>query len=316
MRMHDNSLLHKKRIWVAGHNGLVGSAVTRLLQSKGYEVLTIDKSALDCRNQSDVLKWMERNKPDVIVLAAAKVGGIAANMNEPASFIYDNLMIEANIIHSAYLFGVEKLLFLGSSCIYPKNALQPLTPDALFSGNLESTNAPYALAKLAGIEMCKSYRAQYGCKFISALPCNLYGINDKYDTDRSHVIPALIHKAHLAKTRGEPIFQIWGSGKPLREFLYVDDLAEALVMLLEKYNEPHPVNIGSGEEISIYDLAHMIADTAGLKAEIQCDTQKPDGVTRKLLDSSVMRKMGWSAQTGLKEGLKQAYQDYLKRYAA
>lgn len=308
--------LQNKKIWVAGHSGLVGSAMVRALQARGLDTLTASREELDCRGQAAVLRWMGESKPDIVIMAAAKVGGIGANMRAPAEFIYDNLMIEANIMHSAHLCGVEKLLFLGSSCIYPKDAANPIVPEALMSGRLEATNAPYALAKIAGVEMCRAYRQQYGCDFISAMPCNLYGINDKYDTDRSHVIPALLMRAHQMKISGEALFPVWGSGKPLREFLYVDDLAAALIMLLENYSGAEPVNVGSGEEISIRDLAQMVLDCVGLKAEIFFDSSKPDGIMRKVLDSSVIRQMGWRPEVTLTAGIERAYADYCARYSA
>ena len=306
--------LKNKKIWVAGHNGLVGSAMARLLESKGHEVLTVGRAALDLRNQEGVQRWMEEHKPDVVVLAAAKVGGIGANMAAPADFIYDNLMIETNVIHGAYLCGVEKLLFLGSSCIYPKDAPSPIKEDALLSGALEPSNAPYALAKIAGIEMCRAYRAQYGCDFISAMPCNLYGPGDNFDLQSAHVIPALMAKAHAAKVAGDKALSVWGSGKPRREFLYSDDLAAALLVLLERYSDSNLVNIGTGEDITIAALAAEIMHATGFNGEIEFDNEKLDGVFEKRLDTQAIKALGWEPVTSLQDGLAWLYDWYRAAY--
>ena len=306
--------LQNKKIWVAGHHGLVGSAVRRLLESKGHDVLTARRDALDLRDQAGVQRWMVEHKPDVVILAAAKVGGIGANMAAPAEFIYDNLMIEANVIHGAYLLGVEKLLFLGSSCIYPKDAESPIKEAALMSGALEPSNAPYAVAKIAGTQMCKAYRAQYGCDFIAAMPCNLYGPHDNFDLESAHVIPALIRKAHEAKMRGDKTLEVWGSGKPLREFLYAPDLAAALLVLLERYSGAEPVNIGAGYELSIAALAQKIAAAVGFEGGLVFRADKPDGTHRKLLDSSVMEGLCRIPVTTLDDGLSKTYQWYRAEY--
>jgi len=306
--------LKNKTIWVAGHNGLVGSAVVRLLEAQGYEVLTVSRAGLDLRDQGAVQRWMSEHRPDVVVLAAAKVGGIGANMAAPAEFIYDNLMIEANVIHGAYLCGVEKLLFLGSSCIYPKDAQSPIKEDALMSGALEPSNAPYALAKIAGTQMCRAYRAQYGCDFISVMPCNLYGPNDNFDLERGHVIPALMAKAHAAKRAGDKVLSVWGSGRPRREFLYSDDLAAALLVLLERYSGPAPVNVGTGEDISIAELAEEIKCVTGFDGALEFQANKPDGVFEKRLDTSVVRSMGWAPQISLQDGLGRLYDWYQSRH--
>ncbi len=306
--------LKNKTIWVAGHEGLVGSAVVRLLEAQGYEVLTVARAGLDLRDQSAVQRWMGAHKPDVVVLAAAKVGGIGANMAVPAEFIYDNLMIEANVIHGAYVCEVEKLLFLGSSCIYPKDAQSPIKEDALMSGALEPSNAPYAVAKIAGIEMCKAYRAQYGCDFISAMPCNLYGPNDNFDLESGHVIPALMAKAHGAKLAGDNVLSVWGSGRPRREFLYSNDLAAALLVLLEHYSGAAPVNVGTGEDISIAALAKEIKHVTGFEGTLEFRADKPDGVFEKRLDTGIIRSLGWAPQTSLQDGLALLYQWYQARH--
>ncbi|MBI4030093.1 MAG: GDP-L-fucose synthase [Proteobacteria bacterium] len=305
--------MRNKKIWVAGHNGMVGAADARRLQSEECEVLATPRADLDLRSQADVESWFEANSPDAVILAAARVGGIKANRDEPASFLYDNLMIEANVIHAAYGHGVKKLLFLGSSCIYPKLASQPIREEALLTGALETTNESYAVAKIAGIKMCGSYRKQYGCDFISAMPCNLYGPGDTYDQSRSHVIPALIMKMHAAKMKNLPSIVLWGTGVPLREFLYVDDLADALVFLLKNYGGEGHVNVGSGHEISIMALAGEIAGVVGYGGKIMFDAAMPDGAPRKLMDSVRLAGMGWKPHTGLREGLRAAYADYLKK---
>lgn len=302
--------LKGKRIWIAGHSGMVGTALMRRLEKERCEVLIAPRYDLDLRDQAAVKLWLDVNKPDVVVLAAAKVGGIMANASAPADFLYDNMMIEANVIHGAFKAGVEKLLFLGSSCIYPKAAQNPITEEALLSGALEPTNEAYAIAKIAGVKLCQGYRAQYGCDFISAMPCNLYGRGDTFDAQNSHVIPALMMKAHAAKIAGDLLMPVWGSGQPRREFMYVDDLADALVFMLKNYSDAPPLNIGSGEEVTILDLAEMIADTVGYKGALEFDTSKPDGTMQKLLNSSRIRAAGWAPQTNLRDGLARTYDWY------
>jgi GDP-L-fucose synthase len=300
-----------KRIWVAGHRGMVGSATVRRLARENCEILVADRAELDLRDQAGVQSWIERAKPDVVIVAAATVGGIHANATRPADFLYDNLAIETNIIHAAYKAGVAKLLFLGSACIYPRDAAQPMAEDALLTGPLEPTNEWYAIAKIAGIKLCQAYRKQHACDFISAQPNNLYGPGDNFDLQGSHVIPALMVKAHEAKLGGAKSFELWGSGKPLREFLHVDDLADALVHLLKYYSGPIPINIGTGEEVSIAALAHAIAETVGFTGTLSFDTSKPDGSPRKLLDDRAMRGLGWKATITLKEGLSETYHWFL-----
>ena len=297
------------KIFVAGHRGMVGSAIERKLRSKGYNnIVSRTSSELDLRNQQAVLDFFESEKPEYVFLSAAKVGGINANNKYRAEFIYDNLAIEINVIDSSWKHGVKKLLFLGSSCIYPKNAHQPLKEESLLSGVLEQTNEPYAIAKIAGIKLCEAYRSQYGCNFISAMPTNLYGPNDNYDLENSHVLPALIRKFHEAKIMGSNEVVVWGSGKPLREFLHVDDLAEACLKLMLEYNEAGFVNVGFGSDISIFDLALLIADITEFKGKITLDESKPDGTYRKLLDSSKLRSLGWVPKISLKEGIQSIYQ--------
>ncbi len=305
--------LRNKKVFVAGHRGMVGSALARRLQSEHCEILTAD---IDLRRQAAVDILMGEIRPDVIVLAAARVGGIKANNDFPADFIYDNLAIETNIIHAAYKTGVEKLLFLGSSCIYPRDAAQPMKEEALLSGALEPTNEFYAAAKIAGIKLCQAYRRQHGCNFISAMPCNLYGPGDAYDPQRSHVIPALIMKMHEAKERGAPFVTLWGTGSPLREFMHVDDLADALVFLLNHYEEESHINVGSGQEISIADLAAQVAVITGYKGKVIFDSAQPDGTPRKLMDSSRLRALGWQPRRMLHDGLEDAYNDYRGRGAS
>jgi GDP-L-fucose synthase len=313
--MTANFSLRNKKIWVAGHNGLVGGAVVRRLQRQDCEIVIVDKAALDLRRQAEVEAWIDMSRPDAIVLAAARVGGIKANSDFPADFIYDNLAIETNIIHAAHKAGVKKLLFLGSSCIYPKDAAQPISEDALLSAPLEPTNEWYAVAKIAGVKLCQAYRRQHGCDFIAAMPCNLYGPGDTYDALRSHVIPALIMKMHTAKESGAQSVEFWGTGTPLREFLYVDDLADALVFLLENYSAEEPVNVGGGTDISIAALAAEIAAVTGYAGDISFNPAYPDGVMRKLLDSSRLRAMGWKPRTALLDGLAAACADYRERIA-
>ena len=298
---------------MAGHRGMVGSAIVRALQREGYtNIVTKTRAALDLLNQSAVADFFEHEKPEYVFLAAAKVGGIMANNTYRAGFLYENLLIETNIIHSAYRSGVKKLLFLGSSCIYPKMAPQPLKEEYLLSGFLEPTNEPYAIAKIAGIKLCEAYRDQYGCNFISAMPTNMYGPNDNYHPENSHVLPALIRKFHEAKTTNQNTVTVWGDGSPLREFLYADDLADALVFLMLHYNEKQFVNVGYGEDISIGELAQMVKETVGFQGDIEFDTSKPNGTPKKLMDSSRLFSLGWKPAVSLKEGIALAYQDFLK----
>jgi GDP-L-fucose synthase len=298
------------KIYIAGHRGMVGSALVRRLQREGYtNFVTRTSKELDLRNQQAVNEFFEQEKPDYVFLAAAKVGGIVANNSYRADFLYDNLMIQSNVIHQAYTSGVKKLLFLGSSCIYPKLAPQPLKEEYLLTGPLESTNEPYAIAKIAGIKLCDAYRDQYGCNFISVMPTNLYGPNDNYDLNNSHVLPALLRKFHEAKERGDKEVVVWGSGTPRREFLHADDLADACVFLMNHYNEAGLVNIGVGKDISIGELAQLIKEIVGFEGTIIFDTSKPDGTPRKLMDVSKLHALGWTASINLKEGIQKVYQE-------
>jgi len=300
------------RLYIAGHNGMVGSAILRALRAKGFEHFVLRSShALDLRRQAEVEAFFQEEKPDFVFLAAAKVGGILANDRYRAEFLYDNLMIQNNVIDAAYRNGVKKLLFLGSSCIYPKLAPQPLQEEALLTGLLEPTNEPYAIAKIAGIKLCDAYRAQYGCRFISVMPTNLYGPNDNYDLQNSHVLPAFIRKFHEAKRDNLPAVTIWGSGTPRREFMHVDDLADACLFLMEHFDEAGFVNIGTGEEISIRDLAQCIAQIVGFEGTIHCDASKPDGTPRKLMDVRRLHSLGWKHRISLEEGIRLVYQDYI-----
>lgn len=293
------------KIYVAGHRGMVGSAIVRKLHAEGYHNLVLKTSVeLDLRNQAAVEKFFEKEKPEHVFLAAAKVGGIMANKTYRADFLYENLMIESNVIHQSYVHGVRKLLFLGSSCIYPKMAPQPLKEEYLLSGYLEETNEPYAIAKIAGIKLCENYRHQYGCDFISAMPTNLYGPNDNYDLQNSHVLPALIRKFVEAKSLNISSVEIWGTGNPLREFLHVDDLADACFFLMQSYSSNEFVNVGSGFEISIKDLALLMKKTIGYEGELRFDSSKPDGTPRKLMDSSKLKNLNWVPKVTLEEGLK------------
>ncbi len=301
--------LTDKRVWVSGHGGMVGSAILRRLTSERCEVLTSERS-VDLRDPRLVRDWMAKNRPDVVIVAAARVGGIMANDTRPAEFIYDNLMIGANQIHEAHAAGVAKLLFLGSSCIYPKFAPQPIPEDALLTGPLEPTNQWYAVAKIAGIKLCQAYRAQHGDDFVSAMPTNLYGPGDNYDLTSSHVLPALLRKMHEAATKGYAVVEIWGSGTPLREFMHVDDLADACVFLLRNYSDDAHINVGSGIETSIRDLARTIADVVGFEGKLDFDQTKPDGTPRKLMDSSRLRRMGWTPSVGLQDGITQVYETF------
>jgi len=298
------------KIYVAGHNGMVGSAIVRQLKSNGFTNLLVRTSKeLDLTNQQAVNSFFETEKPDFVFLAAAKVGGIHANNVYRADFLYQNLMIEANVIHASYLNKVTKLLFLGSSCIYPKMAPQPLKEEYLLTGFLETTNEPYAIAKIAGIKLCESYRRQYNCNFISAMPTNLYGPNDNYDLNNSHVLPALIRKFHTAKVENQPQVEIWGTGTPLREFLHVDDLATACLFLMENYNEELFVNVGSGTDISIKDLALLVKKTVGYEGNLVFNTSKPDGTPRKLMDVSKINQLGWKHYISLEDGIKTVYEE-------
>lgn len=297
-------------IYVAGHTGMVGSSIVRKLEKEGFNnILKVRSSEADLRNQEAVNQFFASNKPEYVFMSAAKVGGIQANNTFRAEFLYDNLMIEANVIHASYLFGVKKLLFLGSSCIYPKMAPQPLKEEYLLTGLLEETNEPYAIAKIAGIKLCDAYRSQYGCNFISAMPTNLYGPNDNYDLNNSHVLPALLRKFHEAKEAGKESVEIWGSGNPKREFLHTDDLAQALYYLMQHYNEGGFVNVGTGQDLSIKELAEMIRDIVGFKGELTFNADKPDGTPRKLMDVSKINKMGWKHTIGLKDGISRVYED-------
>ena len=298
------------KIYIAGHRGMVGSSIIRILKLNGYHnIVTRTSKELDLRNQHAVAEFFAVEKPDYVVLAAAKVGGIVANNTYRAEFIYDNLMMEANVVHSSYINNVTKLLFLGSSCIYPKLAPQPLKEEYLLQGYLEQTNQPYAIAKIAGIELCDSYRSQYGCNFISAMPTNLYGPTDNYDLEKSHVIPALLRKFIIAKKNGSPTVELWGTGTPKREFLHVDDLAAACFFLLENYNEKGLVNIGCGEDITILELANIVKKTVGYEGQIVFDSTKPDGTMRKLMDISKIKSFGWHPSITLEEGIASVYQE-------
>jgi GDP-L-fucose synthase len=302
--------LRGTRVWVAGHRGMVGSAIVRRLQSVDCEVVVVGREAVDLRRQADVERWMAKEKPDTVFLAAATVGGILANDTRPAEFLYDNLAIESNVIEAAYRAGVKKLLFLGSSCIYPRLAAQPMREDALLTGQLEPTNQWYAIAKIAGLMMCRGYRRQYGCDFISAMPTNLYGPGDNFDLSSSHVIPALIAKADSAKRSNARILSVWGTGAPQREFMYVDDLADALVFLMQNCSQEEHVNLGVGYDVTIKQLAEMISRTVGFEGKLKFDSAKPDGTPRKLLDSSVLQLMGWKPKTDLETGLRETYRWY------
>lgn len=304
-------MLKNSKVYVAGHRGMVGSAIVRKLQAEGFSnIITRTSSELDLRNQADVEHFFSAEKPGFVFLAAAKVGGIHANNTYRADFLFDNLMIEANIINAAYKSGVEKLMFLGSSCIYPKMAPQPLREDYLLTGELEPTNEPYAIAKIAGIKLCEAYRDQYGCNFISVMPTNLYGYNDNYDLNNSHVLPALIRKFHEAKEAGAPTVTVWGTGSPMREFLFADDLAEACFFLMQNYDGKELVNIGTGEDVSIKDLALLVKEVVGFEGSLEFDTSKPDGTPRKLMDVSKLHSLGFKHSTELREGIALAYADF------
>jgi len=305
MEKHD-------KIYIAGHNGMVGSSIVRKLQREGFtNLITRSSKELNLINQADVLAFFEETKPDYVFMAAAKVGGILANNTYKGDFLYDNLMIQTNVIHASYLNKVKKMLFLGSSCIYPKFAQQPISEDSLLTGTLEPTNEPYAIAKIAGIKLCDAYRDQHGCNFISAMPTNLYGPNDNYDLSNSHVLPAMIRKFHEAKLNGGKEVVVWGTGKPMREFLYVDDLADACYFLMGNYNDPGAINVGTGSDITIEDLAHLVKKIVGFEGEIVFDTSKPDGTPKKQLNVSKINQLGWSAKISLEEGIKLAYSSFL-----
>ncbi len=305
------------KIYVAGHRGMVGSAIARKLSSLGYtNVVTRTHAEVDLVSQQAVMDFLGQEKPDYIFMAAAKVGGIHANNTLRADFLYQNLMIETNVVHAAWQAGVNRMLFLGSSCIYPRDCPQPIREDYLLTGPLEQTNEPYAIAKIAGVKLCESYNRQYGTQYVSAMPTNLYGPNDSYDLNNSHVLPALIRKTHEAKLRGDRELVVWGSGKPMREFLYVDDMAEACVFLMENGISDGLFNIGTGEDVTIRELAETVMDVVGFDGTIVYDSAKPDGTPRKLLDVDKMKTLGWSASTGLRDGIARAYADFKERFSA
>ena len=305
------SSLAGKRVWVAGHRGMVGSALVRRLESEDCEVLTAERSELDLTDQRAVLGWMHNHRPQAVFLAAARVGGIQANDSRPVDFLRDNLMIETAVFTGAESVGVEKLLFLGSSCIYPRDAAQPIREDALLTGPLEPTNEWYAIAKIAGIKLAQAYRKQYGCDYISAMPTNLYGPGDNYDPAGSHVLPALIRKVHEAKAAGGPV-EIWGTGSPLREFLFVDDCADACVHLMQHYSDAEHVNVGAGQEIAILDLARLVMEVIGYDGEVRTDPTKPDGTPRKLMDGAKLAALGWTPKVSLRDGIARSYAAFLE----
>jgi len=304
--------LRGKRIWVAGHRGMVGGAIARKLQAEDCEVLTVSREDVDLLRQAEVEAWVDEARPDAVMLAAARVGGIHANNTQPASFLYDNLVIETNVIEAAHRSGVEKLLFLGSSCIYPKQAPQPMSEDCLLTGPLEPTNQWYAIAKIAGVMLCQAYRRQYDSDFISAMPTNVYGPGDNFHPEHSHVPAALLSRFHDAKDAGAPSVTVWGTGKPKREFIYVDDLADACVFLLKNYSGEQTINVGTGKEISIGEFAEAVRDTVGYQGEIEFDTSRPDGTPRKLLDVSRLHSLGWYAKTSLLDGLDRYYRWFVE----
>lgn len=304
-----------KRVWVAGHRGMVGSALCRRLGAEACDLIVASRAELDLRDQAATAAWMERTRPDIVFVAAGRVGGIVANASMPADFLFDNLMIAANILHAAHRIGVEKLLYLGSSCIYPRETAQPIREEQLMTGALEPTNEGYAVAKIAGIKLAESYARQYRSRFVSAMPCNLYGPNDNFDREKSHVLPALIRKFHEAKVDGAPTVTIWGSGRPLREFLHVDDLADACVRVMRHYDGPGPINIGTGADISIADLAALVAEVVGYRGRMVFDTSRPDGTPRKLLDTSRMRELGWLPRIDLRQGIAESYRLWADSFA-
>lgn len=305
----------KRKVWVAGHAGMVGSAIRKRLEANGEDVLCVSRRDLDLRDQGAVTSWLLRNRPDAVIFAAAKVGGILANDTLPADFLYDNLALETNVIHAAHVAGVERLLFLGSSCIYPKFAPQPIKEEYLLTGPLEPTNEWYAIAKIAGIKLCQAYRKQHGRRYVSLMPCNLYGPNDNFDLKSSHVLPALMRKFHEAKLAGLPGVIVWGSGTPLREFLHVDDLAAGAVFCLDHYDEYEHINCGAGSEVTIADLALTIKGIVGYTGALELDPTKPDGTPRKLMDSSRLRALGWAPAIPLREGIESTYTWFLKHRA-
>jgi len=311
MTARSEYTLTGKRVWIAGHRGMAGSAIARRLAREGCELLTATREEVDLRRQDAVEAWMARTRPQAVFVAAATVGGILANSTRPAEFLYDNLAIETNIVHAAWKTGVEKLLFLGSSCIYPRLAPQPMTEAALLTGPLEPTNEWYAVAKIAGIKLCQAYRRQYGRDFISAMPTNLYGPGDNYDPESSHVAAAMQVKVHRAKQTNAPTVEIWGTGTPRREFLYVDDLADALVFLMKRYSEERHINVGTGTDISVSELAELVARVAGWAGKFVHDRSKPDGMPRKVMDVSLLNGLGWTATTPLEEGFRMAYDWYV-----
>jgi GDP-L-fucose synthase len=304
-----------RRVYVAGHRGMAGAAIARRLAQEGSEILAAPRSELDLRRQADVETWMNAHRPDVVVVAAATVGGIIANSTRPAEFLYDNLAIESNIIQSARNVGVAKLMFLGSSCMYPPTAPQPISEDSMLTGLLESTNEWYGVAKIAGAKLCEAYRKQYGCDFITVVPTGLYGPGDRYDPTQSHVIPALMMKFHAARMEGRPKIDAWGTGSPRREFLHADDMADAAVFLLKNYSSDQPINIGDGKEVTIKELTKLIGDVVGFKGEVVFDSTKPDGSPRKALDASRLKAMGWRARVELRAGLVEAYRWYVANVA-
>jgi len=304
--------LRGKRVWVSGHRGMVGSALVRRLAREGCALLFVDRTEVDLTDQAATEAWMRRERPEIIFAAAARVGGIVANATYPAEFLYENLMIGANVIHTAYRIGVEKLLYLGSSCIYPRDTAQPIREEQLLTGALEKTNEPYAIAKIAGVKMVECYARQYGCRFISAMPTNLYGPNDNFDLETSHVLPALIRRIHEAKVQRQPNVGIWGSGRPRREFLHVDDLADACVIAMQRHEDPVPINIGTGSDISIADLALTIAKVVGYEGTFAFDSSRPDGTPRKLLDIGRIAHLGWRAGTDLESGIRSTYRWWLE----
>ncbi len=307
--------LKGKSVFVAGHRGMVGSALVRRLQGEDVEILTVDRTEVDLLDQALTNNWFAKMRPQVVLHAAAKVGGIIANNTLRAEFIYENLLIATNVIHASHVAGVEKLLFLGSSCIYPKFATQPLREDSLLTNTLEPTNEPYAIAKIAGLKMAQAYRSQYGCDFISIMPTNLYGPGDNYHSDYSHVVPGLIRRFHEAKKTGAPNVVVWGTGTPRREFMYVDDMADACIYLMKTYSHEELVNVGTGEDITIAEFAGIVSATVGYTGEVKFDSSKPDGTPRKLLDVSRLSKLGWRARTSLTDGIKLAYQAYLAEHS-
>ncbi|WP_375463986.1 GDP-L-fucose synthase family protein [uncultured Methylobacterium sp.] len=307
------SSLDNKRVWVSGHRGMVGSSLIRRLEHENCKIITATKSELDLRNSNEVDKWFQDNLPEIVIIASAKVGGILANDTMPADFIYDNISIATNVIHCSYKYNVEKLLNLGSSCIYPRLSPQPIPETALLTGPLEPTNEWYAIAKISAIKLCQAYRKQHGCNFISAMPTNLYGPGDNYDLNTSHVVPALIRKIYSSHTENLSTVDVWGTGNPLREFMYVDDLADACIFLIDNYAEFEHINVGSGEEVTIRQLALTISEIIGYKGKIIFDSTKPDGTPRKLMDSSRIHQLGWSANHSLKEGLEKAIAEYTSK---